>query len=149
MSTLKQCTMDTAPDNKPDYDSDMGPALTRDEILASMDREIVAVETPEWGGHVYVRVMSGRERDAMEISALEAHDKRQDFRARLAAFSVCDRGGNLLFSKADIEALAEKSGAALSRVLEASVEINKLSEQDQEDLIQNFDDAPKDDSGSV
>ena len=40
--------------------------LTRDSILSADDLPMVKVECPEWKGHVYVRTMTGKERDSFE-----------------------------------------------------------------------------------
>ena len=45
--------------------------LSRDEILAASDLTKELVEVPEWGGSVYVRAMTGTERDSYEESVLE------------------------------------------------------------------------------
>lgn len=109
--------------------------LSRDSILAAKDFETETVEVPEWGGSVCVRMMSGRERDRFEAD--QRRDPYRDIRARLAAATLCDEAGALLFTPADIEALAAKSSKALDRVFDAAVRINKLSAADVEDLAKN------------
>ena len=39
------------------------PALTKDQILAADDLGVLKLTVPEWGGDVYIRVMSVGERD--------------------------------------------------------------------------------------
>src|SRR5262249_54462608 len=44
--------------------------LSKDDILKAADNEPEEVDVPEWGGTVLVRGMTGRERDAFEVSML-------------------------------------------------------------------------------
>ena len=48
------------------------PALTRDLILGMDDLSRVRVDVPEWGGHLFVRSMTGMERDAFEGAMFNA-----------------------------------------------------------------------------
>lgn len=109
--------------------------LGRDEILAAADRPIVLVDVPEWGGAVFVRSISGAERDAFELSW--AADKT-NIRAKLAAVCCCDESGDPLFDHADdIAALGDKSGAALDRVFDAATKLNKFTDKDIDELEKN------------
>ena len=45
--------------------------LSRDDILKAADNEPEEVDVPEWGGSVLVRGMTGRERDAFEVSLMQ------------------------------------------------------------------------------
>lgn len=104
-------------------------SLTREQILAADDSRIEAVDVPEWGGQVFVRMMSGAERDAYERAMYDKSKLGQlgeNARAHLASLTVCDEGGNLLFSQKDVEALGRKSSAALERVVKVSQRLNKL-----------------------
>lgn len=109
--------------------------LSRDQILAADDikRELVAV--PEWGGEVYVKGLSALERDRFEASVLDQSGggrkiKLENFRARLAALSICDENGKPIFEASDIPALGAKSAAALDRVLAVSQRLSAMTEQD-------------------
>ena len=44
--------------------------LSKDAILAADDLPRETVHVPEWGGDVYVRTMSGTDRDAFETSLI-------------------------------------------------------------------------------
>lgn len=111
--------------------------LTRDQILGAIDRKTVTVDVPEWGGQVLVASMSGAARDAWEQSLVirdgkSAKPNMANMRARLVAACVVDADGNPLFSQSDIEALGQKSGAALERVCKAAQKLNALTEGDLE-----------------
>jgi hypothetical protein len=118
------------------------PALTRDAILAAEDLRREPVPVPEWGGTVYVRTMTGTERDAWEMMAFtvkdgEASVNRDNIRARLAALTVCDETGELLFSVDDIDALGKKSAPALDRVYAVAQRVNAVSAEDIKELSGN------------
>ena len=110
--------------------------LSRDQILASDDLPKELVPVPEWGGSVYVRTMTGTERDGVEAASI-GNDWRRGFRARLAVATVCDEQGNALFTAADIEALGRKSSAALDRIFEVACRLNKLGAADVNELEKN------------
>lgn len=125
-------------------------ALSRDEILNADDLITKEVEVPEWGGTVIVRKMSGTERDQLEASMTEeGGGGLVNFRARLVATTVVDEAGQRLFTKADVEALGKKSASALDRVAEAASELSAMSQKDIEELTENFDDDPSEDSTSA
>jgi len=135
-----------------EVDAPAGAVLSRDAILQAQDIEVVAVNVPEWGGHVFVRVMTGRERDAFEASITAGGKEKTnmvDFRARFAVMVICDEEGERLFDAKDIDALTKKSAAALDRVFEVGKKINRIGEEEQQALVANFDQAPLGASGSA
>ena len=127
--------------------------LTKDQILGANDLPRKQVEVPEWGGAVYVRTMTGAERDAFESLSLESRSGGStslvNLRARLAVWTVVDESGNRLFSDSDIEALGKKSAKALSRIFNVIVEVNHFGEKDIEDLAGKDLPGPSADSGSA
>src|SRR6266481_4634258 len=73
-------------------------------IAAIDDRPSELVLIPEWRGAVYVRALSGTDRDSLEAETLEqgkpgqpAKVRSQDFRARLAVRAIVTRQGARLF----------------------------------------------------
>lgn len=125
-------------------------ALSRDQILAAPDLPAHSVRVPEWGGDVFVRSMTGAERDAFEAAIFDG-DKvnRANIRARLVSLCAVDDKGDRLFSEADIEALGKKSAAALERVYAAASRLNALSPADVEELAKNSRTGRDDDSPST
>jgi hypothetical protein len=113
--------------------------LTRDQILKAKDRKTETLNVPEWGGEVIVSAMSGHDRDAFEASIVRA-DGRTDManmRAKLVAACVVDEAGNRLFQPADIEALGGKSSSALDRIVSVAQRLNRLGDQQLEELKGN------------
>lgn len=129
--------------------------LNRKDILAADDIQIEEVEVPEWEGTIYVRGMSGTARDRFDESILIDGPKGQpqkasmiDARAKLAAATICDSDGNLLFSPKDIKALGEKSSAPLTRIFEVAQRLSGLSDADVEELTEELETNPPDGSTS-
>lgn len=127
--------------------------LTRDQILAVNDVQIEAVAVPEWGGTIYVRGMSGTERDAFESSIVEIRGKSrkmnfENVRARLASLTVCDADGNRLFTEQDIKVLGTKSAGVLQRVFKIAQRLSGLTDDAVKELTEELEDSPLDDSAS-
>jgi hypothetical protein len=129
------------------------PILGRDSILQASDirKELVAV--PEWGGEVYVRSLSAKERDEFESSMLTFKGKTQEVnlrqaRAKLAALSICDEEGKRLFSDADVAALGNKSASAMQRVWTVAQRLSAITEEDMEELTKNSGSARSEGSSS-
>jgi len=119
--------------------------LSADQILAADDLKCEDVEVPEWGGVVRVQGMTGAARDKFESSLMKdnlsgvSKDKALDnYRARLAAFTMVDGEGKRLFrSDAEVRRLGEKSADALSRVVDVASRLAGLSAGDVEELTGN------------
>ena len=106
--------------------------LSRDSILSASDINLKPVEVTEWGGLVYLRSMSGIQRDRFEQRCTGKN--LDNIRATLVALTACDGSGQRLFGDADIPALGDKSAAALDRLFWASMELNRIGEKDVEEL---------------
>jgi hypothetical protein len=114
----------------------------REQILSANDARIEKVPVPEWGFDVWVRSMTSADRDAFEAAALSEKDRgkrvsMENFRARLAARTVCDADGTLLFSEHDVTELGKKSAAAMDRIFGVAARINGMSNKDVEELAKN------------
>lgn len=108
--------------------------LTRDQALAADDLRKEEVQVPEWGGSVFVRNMIGTERDDYEAFFVNNKQPFKNIRARIAAATVCDEHGVLLFSVADVEALGKKSGAALDRIFDVAKRLSCLNKEDIDEM---------------
>lgn len=113
--------------------------LGRDAILDAEDAETRDVPVPEWKGKVRVRTITAAERDAFDEKTLRARlDKKPGrVRARLVALCAVAADGGPLFTEADVEALAAKSGKALVRVYDAADRLNYTTSADIEELEGN------------
>jgi len=124
--------------------------LSKEQILGADDRKTVELEVPEWNGIVYLRMMSGRERDALEDSMQPGKNGKQNFkgfRSRFAALVLADETGKRLFTDAEAIQLGEKSAAALDRILDRGLEINGMSKDQVEEMAGNSKGDQNEDSG--
>jgi hypothetical protein len=109
--------------------------LSKSAILSAPDLQPVAIDVPEWGGRIYIRPMTGAERDRWEIDHLG--NPGVDVRARLAVSILCDESGKLLFGREDIPDLTQKSAHALDRIWSAGTKLCRITNEDVEALRKN------------
>lgn len=136
-----------------ELEQEMQMALTKDAILKAEDVTTEEVQVPEWGGSVLIKGLTGRQRDEFEASILERRGRQMvtntaNIRAKLAARCMVDEKGERLFTDAEAAELGEKSAAPIDRVYEAAARLSGLSEQDVEDLAEDFGEAPGSSSSS-
>lgn len=113
-------------------------SLSKDAILSANDSGMLKVAVPEWGGEVFIRVMSVGERDAYENDwVVNKHKGVSDFRTKFLARCLCDESGKRLFSDDDIPALAAKSARVMCRLWEKAMAHNALSDSDVDELAKN------------
>jgi hypothetical protein len=111
---------------------------TADQILGVQDYKIKRVPIPEWGGHVYVRTLTGEQRDRFETrTMLGAEASRENVRAKFLVEALCDKDGNSVFTPEQVDALGKKSAAGLTRAYNAAADLSVLSDEDLEDLAKN------------
>jgi hypothetical protein len=113
--------------------------LSKEQILSTSDAKTVSLYIEEWGGDVIISTMSGHARDQFEASLVGKNGgtNLQNIRAKLAAATIVDEQGNLMFTDKDVAALGKKSAAALDRVFSASQKLNRISDGDVEELAKN------------
>jgi hypothetical protein len=118
---------------------------------AAKPREVEPLEVPALGGIVYVRAMTGTERDAWERSLVAQRGKKfvpqtENVRARLLVRCLCDEQGVLLFALGDADELGKLAASILAPLYEAAQRLNGVSDADVEEL--GKDSAPEAGSGS-
>lgn len=118
--------------------------LTREKILKSQDLPRRRVNTPEWGKgtYVFVRAMTGAERDEFEdhITSRQGRDVQvniQNIRAQLCVRTICDDEGKLIFSAEDADVLGGKSAQVLDRIFAIAQELSGLGDDEMEKLAKN------------
>jgi hypothetical protein len=110
-------------------------ALTAEQILAADDLGLKQVPVREWNGDVFIRMMSVGERDAYERLWIGKRETGVDnFRTEYLARVLCDDKGELLFTREQILALANKSGAVMGRLFDEALKHNNMTEADVEQL---------------
>jgi len=119
--------------------------LNREMLLQKDDLKIEKVELSK--GYVFVREMTGHEKDVWEQSMLkqktvngkvEYETSLDDFRGKLAVITVCDAEGNLLFKPEDFRLLNKSMSASnLERIVNAAQKLNAISEKDRDEILKN------------
>ena len=126
--------------------------LSKDDILKAADNAPEEVNVPEWGGTVLVRGMTGKERDAFELSLMTPGrgGRREvnpaNVRAKVVVRCVVDDEGNRLFTDAEAAEVGELPAAGIDRVYAVAARLSGMSESDQEEMARDF--GPADGGGS-
>ena len=121
--------------------------LDRKAILLADDLPKQEVQIDEWGGTVFVRSLTGRERNIWEEQVGKSNkqhgylkfDVKAGYLAWFASIVCVDENGNQLFKKEDMEALGNKGAAALSKIWDVGSKLSGLVPEDLETLAENFD----------
>lgn len=118
-------------------------ALSRTAIIAAQDIRRQRVEVPEWDGYVFVQVMTAAERNAFDQSVITigADGKRvtslDNFRLKLVGRCLVDDNGKLCFGPDELDDLAAKNGAVISRLADIALEFNGMAAGSVEDATKN------------
>ena len=128
--------------------------LNKQAILDAQDIEIEEVRVPEWNGTVYVKGMSGLERDTFEASIVQQRGTSSkvnmvNIRAKLAAQTICDKDGVRMFTDKDVHALGKKSANALQRVFDVAQKLSGITGDDIDELAEELEVNPSDGSASA
>lgn len=126
----------------------MANFLDRKMLLEKEKMEIVKVEFDN-GDYVFVRQMTGHERDTFEQSLLKKNrdskgtivgyeQSTEDFRAKLAVVTVCDEQGEMIFHPGDYATLSRSMSAKrLEKIVNEAQKLNAITEEDKEEIIKN------------
>lgn len=116
-------------------------ALTKADFLAAAEkpREIEPIDVPQLGGTVYVRAMTGIERDAWEKSLVVIRGKKvtpstDNVRARLLVRCLCGEDGALLFGEGDALALGGLPASILAPLYDKAQKLNGVGDAEIEEL---------------
>lgn len=116
-------------------------AVTRESFLAKRPPKVEMVQVPDYGD-VYIRVMSGTERDHYEWQVWRGENASEaNIRAKLLVKCICDEKGERLFRDEDVSKLGEVEAPVLVKLNIDALRINKMRTSDIEDLVKNSDSA--------
>lgn len=118
-------------------------ALTRDQMLAAartatIERDVLTV--PELGGTIYVRGMSGKERDEFEEGLRIRRGRRsgqsdlRNFRARLAVKVIVTEDGQRILTDEDAVVFGRMPAGVLDRIISRCTELSGMAEEEIDDL---------------
>jgi hypothetical protein len=122
-------------------------ALDRKSILAADDVRKEKIAVPEWGGDVFLRVLTGTDRDRFEESY--ADQKMKSFRIRFLLLALCDEDGERLFSDDEADILGKKSSVVINRLFEAGWKLNAFTQEAVDALGEDSEAAPSGGSTSA
>jgi len=116
--------------------------LNRDMLLQERKLAVERVDLDN-GDFVYVREMTGAQREAYEFSlfreergksgSIELVPQRENWRAKLLVQTLCDENGNLILSPDDAGKLNRCLGAAmLNKLADIASRLNGLSEMEEQ-----------------
>jgi monomeric isocitrate dehydrogenase len=111
--------------------------LTADQIFSADDLGLVPVNVKEWGGTVYIRVMSVGEMEAYQREFAEKKEKMENWRAKLLVACLCDKDGKSLFTREQIDKLGNKSVKVMARLFDLAMKHNAVTDKDVEELAKN------------
>ena len=109
--------------------------LTKEQILQSSDIKTETVFVSEWGGDVKVKTLTAAEHS--QLIADGEGEANNTFMPRLVSACVVDEDNNRLFTAADLDALKEKSLAAILSIFKVARDINGLGDDEQEKAEKN------------
>lgn len=103
-------------------------------------------------GHVFVREMTAKEKNTWELSLTrklpkignrpqETEMNLEDYRVKLAICTLCDEQGTRLFEMKPnvIATLSEKLSASnMERIADVASALNKITKEDQEEVLKNL-----------
>ena len=122
--------------------------LSKSQIISANDLKHAEHDmTREWGGTVYIRTLTGSERDQFEEAYSE--QKMKNFRARFLVLAICDEKGERLFEDNEIAMLGKKSSTSINKAFEAAWKHNAFTNEAVESLGEGSADGQSGDSTSV
>lgn len=106
--------------------------LSKAAILSAGDFKLEKVAVPEWGGDVYIKTISGLERDTFEEGYQE--QRMKNFRSRFLVLTLCDSDGSRLFTDAEVDEIGKKSSLVLNRLFDKAWALNAFTNEAIDDL---------------
>lgn len=95
------------------------------------------VKVPGFNGDVYLREMSGIDRERYEQGITSGANEKGHVRAMLVACTLCDESGKLLFGPDSVAEIASWKARVLIPLAEKATELAALSEEDVQELEGN------------
>lgn len=128
--------------------------LSAENIFSADDMKVESVDVPEWGGKIYVRRLTGRERDEFEQLMNDRRAgkilKVRGVITKIVALAACTSDGSKLFTSDKAESkLDEKACAPLMRVFDAALKISGMRDDDIQNLTEGLEASPSGPSGSA
>lgn len=123
--------------------------LSKEQIFGTVDvhKELVDV-TKWWGGEVFVRSMTGPQRDKFEFM-YNSKEERVNVRAYVASVCVCDENGERIFSDSDLGMLKMKNAAALDAIFDVAARLSGMRDNAVREAEKNSEPTPNASGGTA
>src|SRR6266540_1372540 len=110
-------------------------ALTREQILAARSRrKPIPLEVPEWGGTVYIKILSAGDQVALSSNG----HKDVEIPIFLVAATLVSEDGERLFTDEDVPLLLEEEFPIIMRVYREAARHNGISTEELDEAMQSF-----------
>ncbi len=129
----------------------------RSKILQTKDLKIEPIFIEEWDQQLYIRSMTGRERDVFLKGYLvedpedegKVIQNNENYSAQVLVLTICadPEGKERVFKDGDVELLGEKSGKVISKLWLAAQKLSGLSTEEQGEQLKNSEGVQDKDSG--
>ena len=119
--------------------------LTREDIINCDDLQMEEVKVKEWGGTVFIKELSVKERIEFEASFKEKKDG--DIMGKmllLLSTTICDKDRNPLFEPSDIESLHEKNVKVILKLFRIANKLSALTVESEENIKKNLESPQQD-----
>ncbi len=120
-------------------------ALTKEQILSALPKsknDLPREAVEAWGGTVFVRALSGTERDEFEVETSGIRELGDNpligVRARIVAWCCCDESGQRLFNSKDAAELGKADAGTLDKVFAVAGRLSGFTDNDVKDLAKNL-----------
>lgn len=118
----------------------MSKPVAKKKVLNKADfmqlkTSVKSIEIPDLG-EVFIKVMTAAEREGLERH-MQKESKNNGVRAVIFIYSVCDENGVLEFNDDDLEMVKNFPSAIVSKVFDASSDINALQPEAKEEAAKN------------
>lgn len=132
----------------------MGSSIDKQAIFDADDLRMERVPVPEWPcSELWVKVMSGRERDEWETLVHDRNQKNRldlkGIRGLLVVLTAADETGQRVFDTGDLEKLQEKNSTVLDRLSSVAMTVNGVGDTEMEELKKTYPQTTSNDSGSI
>lgn len=107
----------------------------KEQILAAKDTKLVPFVVEEWDNlTIYVKTLTGH-----ELCKFRSYsDKQLDQDIYLLTLALCDETGKQIFEPSEVQALKDKSWAALAKLLVVAQKVNSVDEASFEEVLKNL-----------
>lgn len=117
--------------------------LGASDFFTPVELDIELVQIPEMKGVIYVRAITGEERDRFEESLVvgkgrKAQQSIVNMRAKLICLAACDAEGNSIFAPDAYKKIGKQPAIILERIFSVAARLAGFSTEDIEEMEKNL-----------